>query len=43
MGIAASVKFIQVLPLMEAMPKAIVAFAVTTAIRLGAIGVDEVS
>jgi hypothetical protein len=42
MGNRGKREFIQVLRLMEAMPKAIVAFAVTEAIRLGAIGFDAV-
>ena len=42
MGDRGKREFIQVLRLMEAMPQDIVAFAVTEAIRLGAIGFDAV-
>lgn len=42
MGNKGKREFIQVLRLMEAMPQEIVAFAVTEAIRLGAIGFDAV-
>ena len=42
MGNRGKREFIQVLRLMEAMPQEIVAFAVTEAIRLGAIGFDAV-
>jgi hypothetical protein len=42
MGNRGKREFIQVLRLMEAMPKDIVTFAVTEAIRLGAIGFDAV-
>ena len=42
MGNRGKREFIQVLRLMEAMPKGIVAVAVTEAIRLGAIGFDAV-
>ncbi len=42
MGNRGKREFIQVLRLMEAMPKEIVACAVTEAIRLGAIGFDAV-
>ncbi len=42
MGNRGKREFIQVLRLMEAMPKDLVAWAVTEAIRLGAIGFDAV-
>jgi hypothetical protein len=42
MGNRGKREFIQVLRLMEAMPKESVTFAVTEAIRLGAIGFDAV-
>ena len=42
MGNKGKREFIQVLRLMEAMPQEIVAFAVTEAIRLGAIGFDAI-
>jgi hypothetical protein len=42
MGNRGKREFIQVLRLMEAMPKDVVTFAVTEAIRLGAIGFDAV-
>ena len=42
MGNRGKREFIQVLRLMEAMPKDVVASAVTDAIRLGAIGFDAV-
>ena len=42
MGNRGKREFIQVLRLLEAMPREIVAFAVTEAIRLGAIGFDAV-
>ena len=42
MGNGGKREFIQVLRLMEAMPQEIVTFAVTEAIRLGAIGFDAV-
>ena len=42
MGNRGKREFIQVLRLMEAMPKDFVAWAVTEAIRLGAIGFDAV-
>lgn len=40
MGIRGKREFIQVLRLIEAIPKGVVASAVTEAIRLGAIGFD---
>ena len=42
MGNRGKREFIQVLRLMEAMPKDIVAAAITEAIRLGAVGFDAV-
>jgi hypothetical protein len=42
MGNRGKREFIQVLRLMEAIPREVVAFAVTEAIRLGAIGFDAV-